>query len=87
MALPDHVKNEQSLILIGEINFFSAISIYLGKIVTALIPFDTGVKVIDDFLMLEFPICITPTAVLVEPEYGILFGNYFFFDLIHHSFF
>jgi hypothetical protein len=29
--------------------------------------------------------CVTPAAVFVEPEYGILFRNYIFFDLIWHS--
>ena len=83
-VLPDHVKNKQGLIFIGEINFFSEVSIYLGQVVAVLIPFDTGVKVIDDFVMLELPMVVMPAAVLVEPEYGILFGNQFFFDLICH---
>jgi len=61
------------------------VSIYLGKVVAALIPVNTGVKVIDDFVMLELPMCVAPAAVFVEPEYGILFRNYLFFDLINHS--
>ena len=84
MVLPDHVKNEQGLIFIGEINFFSAISIYLGQVVAVLIPLDTGVKVINDFVMLELSMGVMPAAVLVEPENGILFGNHVFFDLFCH---
>ena len=84
MFLPDHVKDEQGLIFIGKINLFSAISIYLGEIIAVLIPFDAGVKVLDDFVMLELPMRVAPAAVLVEPENGILFGNHVFFDLICH---
>ena len=73
--------------IIMKINLFNIVFMRLVQMVAFAVPLNAGMKIIDDFLMLEFPIFIAPATMLVEPEYGILFGNYIFFDLIHHSFF
>ena len=44
----------------------------LVQVIALLVPFNAGMKVIDDFFMLELTIGVVPAAISVEPENSLI---------------
>jgi hypothetical protein len=80
------IKNKQCLVFIAEVNIFDIRSIFLVKIISVSIPPNAGMKVANDFLMPEFAMSILPTAVRIQPKYGLVSVNDNFGGWIGHLF-
>ncbi len=47
----------------------------LVQVVALLVPFNAGMKVIDDFFMFEFTIGVVPAAISIQPENSLIRGD------------
>ncbi len=84
--MQDHIKHKQSLIFIREVDLFGRVSIFLVKIITLSVPFDTGMKVMDYFFMPELAVFILPATVFIQPECGLILTDNDFFNLFGHMY-